>query len=338
MGTPLEGLTVVEIAGIGPGPHASMILADLGADVVRIVRPGGETAANDHTTRGRSSRIVDMKTLEGVSEVLRLVRDADVLIEGFRPGVTERLGIGPDDCLAINPSLIYVRMTGWGQNGPFAHLAGHDINYLSITGVLAAIGTPDTPVPPLNVVGDNGGGSLFALVGILAAIWRRERTGVGSVVDAAIIDGVAVLAQQILELEAGGQWSDGQRGRNLLDGGAPYYRTYQCRDGNFVAVGAIEPQFYVLLVRGLGLDPVQLPDRGENENWPELTTAFASRFAEYDRDHWLFVFDGTDACVTPVLTFAEAVEHEQIRARQSLMRFNDSTTAGVAPVISDGVP
>jgi alpha-methylacyl-CoA racemase len=333
--TPLDGLKVIELAGIGPGPHAAMVLADLGAEITRLVRPGVAVEPNDHTTRGRSGRTVDLKGPDGAGVVLELVRTADVLIEGFRPGVAERLGVGPDECLAVNPGLVYVRMTGWGQDGPMARMAGHDINYLSITGLMDAIGTPEQPVPPLNVVGDNGGGSMFALTGLLAALWRRERTGRGGVVDVAIVDGASVLAQQVLELMAEGQWTDGDRGHNLLDGGAPYYRAYRCRDGRFMAVGSIEPQFYALLVEGLGLDPHVLPDRDDSASWPALSSTLAARFEEEDREHWTKVFAGTDACVTPVLTFEEATEHEHIRARQSLVRAGGQPTAGAAPRFGD---
>ncbi|WP_185995966.1 CaiB/BaiF CoA transferase family protein [Nocardioides campestrisoli] len=336
MHTPLDGLKVLELAGIGPGPHAAMVLADLGADVHRLVRPGVDPGPNEHTTRGRRGEEADLKEPTGVLRVLELVREADVLIEGFRPGVAERLGVGPEECLAQNPRLVYVRMTGWGQDGPRAPTAGHDINYLSVTGVLDAIGPSDTPVPPLNVVADNGGGSMFALTGLLAALWRRERTGQGCVVDVAIVDGVAVLAQQVLELVAQGAWGPGTRGSNLLDGGAPYYRTYRCSDGRSMAVGPIEPQFYALLLAGLGLEPSALPDREDRTAWPALVEVLASRFAEHDRDHWTAVFAGTDACVTPVLTFAEAGLDHHMRHRGALLRTRDGhLTAGPAPRFTD---
>jgi alpha-methylacyl-CoA racemase len=335
---PLEGLVVIELAGIGPGPHACMVLADMGAQVTRFVRPGTATAPNAHTTRGRTGTTVDLKTADGVQTVLAHARDADVIIEGFRPGVAERLGVGPEQCLAQNPRLVYVRLTGWGQDGPRAHQAGHDINYLAVAGALEAIGTAETPVPPLNVVADNGGGSMFALTGLLAALWRRERTGRGGVVDVAIVDGVSVLAQQVLELKADGLWGTGGRGQNLLDGGAPYYRAYRCADGRHVAVGAIEPQFYRLLLDGLGLDADSLPDRDDRTSWPDLTDVLAARFVEEDREHWATTFAGTDACVTPVLTFEEAVEDDHVRHRRCLTPAAGGLTAGPAPRFRDTAP
>lgn len=329
----LEGLTIVELAGIGPAPHAVMALSDLGATVTRVVRPGAE-GVNSHTLRGRQHVVgLDLKSPQGREEALQLIAEADVLVEGFRPQVTERLGLGPAACMSVNPRLIYARVTGWGQDGPQALMAGHDINYLSLTGVLEAIGTPETPVPPLNLVADNGGGSMFAVVGILAALWRRERLDCGQVIDAAMVDGVTVLAQQVLELQAQGKWGVDGRGTNILDGGAPFYRTYRCRDGKFLAVGSIEPQFYSLLLAGLGFDQAVLPDRDDRENWPRLAQMFADRIAERKRDEWAEHFAGTDACVTPVLTFAEACEHPHIRARGSLTSSPDGLTAGTAPQI-----
>jgi alpha-methylacyl-CoA racemase len=306
MAGPLQGLRVVELAGIGPGPHAAMILGDLGADVVRVERPGkggGVPRGNrDSMLRNRRSVAADLKSAEGRDLVLRLISKADVLIEGYRPGVTERLGLGPDDCAKVNERLIYARMTGWGQTGPRALQAGHDINYISLNGLLHAVGRRgERPVPPLNLTGDFGGGSMFLIVGILSALWERQTSGKGQVVDAAMVDGSSVLMQMMWGFRAMGMWSD-ERGTNMLDTGAPYYDTYECSDGRYVAVGAIEPQFYALLLQGLGLDPADLPDQNDMSRWPELRAAFTEAFTAQDRDHWAKVFNGTDACVTPVLS------------------------------------
>jgi len=263
---PLTGLRVVEFAGIGPGPHACMLLADLGADVVRVERRAGANPGiaieADATLRNRRTVEADLKRPEDRDGILELIEHADVLVEGFRPGVTERLGLGPDECLSVNPRLIYGRMTGWGQSGPFADRAGHDINYISLTGVLDNIGRAgDRPVPPLNLVGDFGGGSMFLVFGVLAALWEREVSGRGQVVDAAMVDGAGVLAQMMWSMRGNGTWATG-RGENLLDGSYPFYDTYVCADGKHVAVGAIEPQFYAELIEGLQLDPGRLPGHG----------------------------------------------------------------------------
>ena len=332
MSKPLEGVRVLEMAGIGPGPHACMMLADLGAEVVRVERPGHREAATDrHTIRGRTVVTADLKSAEERAQVLGLGGAADVLIEGYRPGVMERLGLGPDVLHAQNPRLVYARMTGWGQHGPLATRAGHDINYISLTGALHAVGPVERPFPPLNAVGDYGGGSMMLVVGVLAALLERERTGRGQVVDAAMVDGASLLVQSLLELRDLGMWND-TRGDNLLDGGAPFYRTYECADGRFMAVGAIEPQFYALLVQGLGLELAELPDRDDRRNWPELSKIVAERFLEHDRDHWVEVFEDTDVCVTPVLTFAEAPEHRHVAARRSLV------DAGEGSVVAQRAP
>ncbi|GGU72372.1 CaiB/BaiF CoA transferase family protein [Lentzea flava] len=312
---PLDGLKVLEVGGIGPGPHAGMLLADLGASVLRVERPHGGLQVvpdrdKDFLLRGRDFLDADLKGRYGRELVLSLAGRADVLIEGFRPGVMERLGVGPSACLARNPRLVFARMTGWGQNGPLAERAGHDINYLALTGVLHAVGTP-----PLNLLGDFGGGSLYLVVGILAALIERERSGCGQVVDAAIVDGVSSLAQMIWSMRAQDQWSD-QPGTNLLDGGAPFYSIYTCADGRDVAVGALEPQFYAQLIAGLGLD--DLPDHHDRDSWPLLRKMFEEAFLRRSRDEWAEVFEGTDACVTPVLSFGEAAEHPHLKARGTI--------------------
>ncbi len=310
---PLDGLRVVELAGIGPVPYAGMLLADLGADVVRVDRVGGERPLVPHRIldRGRRSVALDLKQPRAVEVVLRLVEGSDVLVEGYRPGVAERLGLGPDECLRRNPALVYGRMTGWGQDGPLASTAGHDINYLALSGALDAIGPAGgPPVPPLNLLGDFAGGGLLLVVGVLAAL----RSGTGQVVDATILDGLAGLTSMTLALAAAGQWRP-ERGHNLLDGGAPFYTVYPCADGRYVAVGAIEEPFYRALLAGLGLDPAGLPDRTDPANWPDLQAAIAARFAARGRDDWVAVFAGTDACVTPVLTLAEAPDDPHQRAR-----------------------
>jgi alpha-methylacyl-CoA racemase len=333
---PLTGLKVVELAGIGPGPHAAMILADLGADVARVERPHGSLKlgdGRDHLLRGRRSIAADLKSPAGRETVLRLVERADVLLEGLRPGVTERLGVGPDDCAARNPRLVYARMTGWGQDGPMAPRAGHDINYISVTGALHAIGPAERPAAPLNLVGDFGGGSMLLVVGVLAALWERERSGQGQVVDAAMVDGSSLLVQMIWSFLGQGGWRD-EREANLLDGGAPFYRTYACADGGWVAVGALEPQFYAELLRGLGLDGADLPAQMDRSGWPTLRARFAAEFARKPRDEWAAVFADMDACVTPVLSFAEVPYHPHIRARGTVIDVNGAPQAAPAPRFS----
>jgi alpha-methylacyl-CoA racemase len=335
---PLVGLRVVELAGIGPAPHAAMLLADLGADVVRVERLAGglqlAPAAEDQMLRGRRSIMLDLKDTADRETLLALVQRADVLIEGLRPGVTERLGIGPADCRARNPRLVYARMTGWGQGGPLADRAGHDINYIAVSGVLHAIGSAGgKPVPPLNLVGDFGGGSMFLVMGVLAALWERERSGAGQVVDAAMVDGVSALVQMFWSLRSCGLWSD-QRGTNLLDSGAPYYDTYACSDGRYVAVGPLEPQFYSALLDGLGLTDAGLPERSDPANWPVLRRRFTDAFASRSRDEWVAVFEGTDACVAPVLSFAEVPDHPHIAARGTIVTVGGVPQAAPAPRFS----
>lgn len=334
---PLAGLRVVELASIGPGPHAAMVLADLGADVIRVERPGAGQPT-DHTLRNRRWIRVDLKDPAGRTTVLDLLDRADVLLEGYRPGAAERLGLGPEVCLSRNPRLVYGRMTGWGQTGPLADRAGHDINYLSLTGLLHAIGPADRPpVPPLNLVGDFGGGSMLLVCGVLAALWERSVSGVGQVVDAAMVDGASVLAQLMWAFRGMGLWTD-DREANTLDGAAPFYSTYTCSDGRYVAVGALEPQFYALLLAGLDLAGETLPGQYDRKGWPVLRARFAGAFASRTRDEWAAVFDGTDACVTPVLTFAEAGSHPHLAARSTIVTIDGVEQAAPAPRFSRTPP
>lgn len=313
---PLKGVKVVEIAGIGPGPFAAMMLADMGAEVVRVDRSssviGGDPSKppGDVLNRGRRSIAVDLKNPEAVEAVLTLVESADVLIEGFRPGVCERLGIGPQECFARNPRLVFGRMTGWGQDGPLSQRAGHDINYISIAGVLDPIGRAgERPVPPLNLVGDFGGGAMFLAFGVVCALLEARVSGQGQVVDAAMVDGSAVLATMITGLREMGIWND-VRGTNMLDTGAHFYEVYETADGRHVSIGSIEPQFYAQLLDLLGLaDDETLPDQGDEASWPVLKERFAEVFRTRTRDEWTAIFDGSDACFSPVLSMLEAPSH-----------------------------
>ena len=313
---PLRGIRVVEIAGIGPGPHAATLLADLGADVIRIERPGAASPVsmeNDVLTRGRPSVALDLKRREAVDAVLGFVEGADVLLEGMRPGAMERLGLGPEDCLARNPRLVYGRMTGWGQDGPLARTAGHDMNYISIAGALHGLGQdPGRPQFPTNLVGDFGGGSTYLVVGVLAALLESRSSGRGQVVDAAIVDGTAHLSAMFTGMLASGLARE-QRAANLLDGGAPFYDVYETADGRHMSVGALEPQFYAELLERLGLE--DLPDRNDPAHWPTLRDALAARFRERTQAEWAEVFDGSDACCAPVLPLTEAAEHPHLQAR-----------------------
>jgi alpha-methylacyl-CoA racemase len=315
-GGPLAGVRVVEFDAIGPVPLAAMILADFGCDVVRIGRAGrapSPSADGPILGRGRRCITLDLKSAADRDIALAIIARADVVLEGNRPGVMERLGLGPEACLAANPKLVYGRMTGWGQTGPLAQTAGHDINYIALTGVLHAIGGADRPVPPLNLVGDYGGGSMLLALGVTAALVSARATGTGQVVDAAMTDGSALLMSMFYAMHGAGYWRD-TREANLLDGGAPFYRTYACADGGHVAVGAIEPAFFAALLAGLGLDATEI-DQGDRSTWPALASRFAARFAERSRDDWAAVFGGTDACVTPVLSLAEAPDHPHNHAR-----------------------
>ncbi|HEX3780159.1 MAG TPA: CaiB/BaiF CoA-transferase family protein [Pseudonocardiaceae bacterium] len=316
---PLGGLRVVEMAGLAPAPFAATMLADLGAEVIRVDRakPGFDVLGipGDPLTRSRRSIGVDVKTEAGIELVRTLVDRADVFIEGFRPGVAERLGLGPRECLARNPRLVYGRITGWGQDGPLAPRAGHDLNYIGIAGALDPIGrSGQSPVPPLNLVGDFGGGGLFLAMGILAALYERTGSGRGQVVDASMVDGAALLTTQLHGMYAKGLWPGG-RGENMLDGGAPFYDTYEASDGKFVAVGAIEERFWADLLKVLGLDPLSLPARHDPANWPRLRAILAETIKTRTRDDWAALAEGTDACLTPVLALAEAPDHPHNLAR-----------------------
>jgi alpha-methylacyl-CoA racemase len=312
-----------------------MALADLGADVVRVRRPGGLTMpAENVDLMHRGKRVVDLDVKATPQTLLDLAAKADVLLDCFRPGACERLGIGPDECAAVNPRLIFARVTGWGQHGPLANTAGHDINYLSQTGVLNAIGYRDRPpVAPLNLVADFGGGSMLVLVGIMAALYERERSGRGQVIDAAMVDGVAMLAQFAWTMRATGTLRD-ERESFLLDGGAPYYRTYETADGRHVAVGAIEPQFFARLLDGLGLSAEDIPGQFDRDGYDQMRAVFTARFATKTRDEWAQVFAGTDACVTPVLTWSEAAEGEHLRGRETLIEVGGVLQAAPAPRFS----
>ncbi|MFE2984478.1 CaiB/BaiF CoA transferase family protein [Streptomyces sp. NPDC059262] len=334
---PLAGVRVVELAGIGPGPFAAMLLADLGADVVRVDRPGGAGLAIDPeydiTNRNKRSVIIDLKADDGPARVLDLVAKADVLIEGYRPGVAERLGVGPDDCHARNQRLVYGRMTGWGQEGPLAQRAGHDIAYIALTGTLGMIGRPDEPpTVPANLVGDFAGGSLYLVVGILAALHHARDTGAGQVVDAAIVDGASHLAAMIHGMLAAGGWQD-RRGSNLLDGGCPFYGTYETSDGQYMAVGALEQQFYDEFIALLGIGGT-VPARKDLARWGELRDAVAACFKTRTREEWTAVFEGSDACVAPVLSLREAPGHPHLAARGTFTDHGGITQPAPAPRFS----
>ena len=333
---PLRGVRVVELAGIGPGPHACMILADLGADVIRIDRPGGQLLTggpHDLLNRGRPSVVLDLKNPDGVATVLDLVAGADVFVEGLRPGTTERLGLGPDECLARNPRLVYGRMTGWGQTGPLARTAGHDLGYIAITGTLFGLGQDKSrPHFPSNLVGDFGGGSTYLVIGILAALLESRLSGEGQVVDAAIVDGPAHLNAVAAGLLAGGLLRE-ERASNLLDGGAPFYDLYETADGKHLAVGALEPPFYDELVAGLGIAG-SAPDRDDPANHAELRRVIGDAVRSRTQAEWMAVFDGSDACVAPVLAMTEAFGHPHLAARETFVERVGITQPAPAPRFS----
>lgn len=337
MGT-LDGLRVIELSSIGPVPFAAMMLADLGADVLRIDRPGGplaDVAPPDRNAlnRGRRSVAVDLKA-RGGEVVLRLCESADVLIEGFRPGVMERLGLGPEVCTKRNPRLVYARMTGWGQEGPYAPTAGHDINYIALSGALAHIGLRGhPPTPPINLIGDYGGGGMLLVVGVLAALHERERSGIGQVIDAAMVDGAALLATVLYTMRAQGVWCD-ERGTNVLDGGAHFYGAYECADGRYVAVGSLEPQFYAQLLRRIGLEDEVLPEQMDRTAWPAMQERLAAIFKSKTREEWCQIMEGTDVCFAPVLTTDEAPEHPHNAQRGTFVKLGGVLQPAPAPRFS----
>ena len=333
---PLSGVKVVEIAGIGPGPHACMILADLGADVIRIERPGGQMLAGGATmllNRGRPSVALNLKDPEAVATVLELVRDADVVVEGMRPGVTERLGLGPDDCSAVNERIVYGRMTGWGQTGPLATAAGHDMNYIAITGALFGLGQdPARPHFPANLVGDFGGGSTYLVIGILAALLEARTSGKGQVIDAAIVDGTAHLNAMTSAFAAGGGFKE-ERGANLLDGGVPFYDIYETSDAKHLSVGALEPQFFDALVTILGIKDT-CPGQHEPDRYDEMRAVLTETFASRTQAEWVEVFEGTDACVAGIIPISEAAEHPHLKARGTFVEKDGMVQPVPAPRFS----
>src|SRR4051794_4984839 len=330
---PLAGFRIVEFAGIGPGPFACMMLADMGAEVVTLDRVGARKNLKSVAGRGRKVVELDLKDKAAVSQVLDLLAGADALIEGFRPGVMERLGLGPEIVMARNPRLVFGRMTGWGQEGPLANAAGHDINYISITGALAAIGTKDKPVPPLNLVGDFGGGALYLVVGVLAALLESKKSGKGQVVDAAMCDGAASLMSMFFDMTAIGRWSEG-RERNFLDGGAHFYGVYECACGNFISIGSIEPQFYALLRQLAGLSDASFDAQMDSKAWPALKQKLVEVFKTKTREEWCKIMEGTDVCFAPVLTMAEAPQHPHMAARKVFVTRHGVTQPAPAPRFS----
>lgn len=333
---PLQGVKVIELAGIGPGPFAGMLLADMGAEVIVVDRAtdSNKIRLPDCNGRGKRSIALNLKSPEGIDTLLALVEQADVLFEGFRPGVAEKLGVGPDECLTRNPKLVYGRMTGWGQFGPLAKTAGHDINYISLTGALYAMGrAEDKPVPPLNLVGDYGGGGMFLVMGILAALYETQRSGKGQVVDAAMTDGSAILMAMFNSLHAMGMWSP-KRGVNVLDTGAHFYETYETRDGKYISIGSIEPQFYALLMEKAQLDTEIFGDQNNPTKWPDLKDKLTDIFKNKTRDQWCELMEGTDICFAPVLDFLEAQKHPHNMARETYIDVDGMMQPAPAPRFS----
>lgn len=334
----LSGLKVIEFAAIGPVPFAAMMLADMGAQVTRIDRvprsPDDPSAYSGFENRGRTSVAVNLKNPQGVDTVLRLIERCDVVLEGFRPGVMEKLGLGPETCQARNPRLIYGRMTGWGQHGPLAHAAGHDLNYIALSGALHAMGWADRPPsPPLNMVGDYGGGAMMLLVGVLSALFERERSGRGQVIDAAMTDGTATLMAQIYSLLAQGLWKD-QRASNTLDGGAHYYGCYECADGRYVSVGSLEPQFYALLLEKCGIEDPEFCQQTDATRWAPLRARLESLFRTRTRAQWCELMEGSDVCFAPVLSMSEAPQHPHNRERGAFVELNGHIQPAPAPRFS----
>ena len=334
MSAPLSSLKIIEMVGLGPAPLAGQLLADLGADVIVIDRKSGMDISKEVNRRGKQSIALNLKDPKGIDTALQLIEKADILIEGFRPGVMERLGLSPDACLKANPKLIYARMTGWGQEGPLSHSAGHDLNYLAITGALHAMGKyGEPPVPPLNLVADYGGGSMFLIMGILAAIIERGISGKGQVVDAAMVDGVPAMMGMIYSMLAQKTWVN-HREDNFVDGGAPYYRCYTCADGKYLSVGCIEPQFFAEFLKLTKLDEILAKDQNDKSKWPTLHALFEETIATKTRDEWAAIFEGTDACVAPVLDFDEAATYPHNVARKAFVTQNNVTQTSPAPRFS----
>src|SRR5436190_5228351 len=330
---PPAGVRIVDFAGIGPGPFASMMVADMGAEVVTLDRVGAKKNLKSVAGRGRKVIELDLKDKAAVAGVLDLLANADALIEGFRPGVMERLGLGPDVVMARNPRLVFGRMTGWGQEGPLAQAAGHDINYISVTGALAAIGTKDKPVPPLNLVGDFGGGALYVVVGVLAALLEAKKSGKGQVVDAAMCDGAASLMSMFFDMAAAGRWTEA-RESNFLDGGAHFYGVFECACGNFISIGSIEPQFYALLRQHAGLSGAEFDAQMDRKAWPSLRQKLVEVFKTKTREQWCKIMEGTDVCFAPVLTMSEAPEYPHMAARKIFVSRHGVTQPAPAPRFS----
>lgn len=332
---PLNGIKVIELAGIGPGPFCGMLLADMGAEVIRVDRAGaGHSRNQDVLTRGRQSIAVDMKNPRGKEVVLKLCETADALFEGFRPGVTERLGLGPEDCMARNAALVYGRMTGWGQDGPMSQAAGHDINYIALAGALHAIGRAgDKPVPPLNLVGDFGGGGMMLAFGMVCALLEAKQSGKGQVVDTAMVDGAATLMAMFYSMNAAGIWRD-ERGTNLLDGGAHFYDTYETGDGKYISLGSIEPQFYALLIEKAGLDSEQFAAQMDRTRWPEYKETMTQVFKTKTRDEWCELMEGSDVCFAPVLSLGEVAQHPHNQHRGTFVELDGVVQPAPAPRFS----
>ena len=337
---PLKGIKIIEMAGIGPGPFCGMVLADLGAEVIRVDRGSakGTGSRQEASNRGKKSIAVDLKSKDGVEVVLKLVKDADAIFEGFRPGVMERLGLGPEKCMELNESLVYGRMTGWGQDGPLSNAAGHDINYIALSGALAAIGRPGSPpVPPLNLIGDFGGGGMLLALGLVSALLEAKQSGKGQVVDAAMTDGSALLMTMIYTMQSSGFWKDSM-GSNMLDGGAHFYDTYECSDGKFISLGSIEPQFYKLLCDLAGFDGNLSSDQMSRDSWPEKKKAVKDIILTKTREEWCQIMEGTDVCFAPVLNMEEAPNHPHNKARHTFIELEGVTQPAPAPRFSRTQP
>ena len=337
---PLKGLKIIEMAGIGPGPFCGMVLADLGAEIIRVDRASaiGTGSKQEPSNRGKKSIAVDLKAKEGVEVVLKLIETADAIFEGFRPGVMERLGIGPEVCLARNDRIVFGRMTGWGQEGPLANAAGHDINYISLSGALAAIGRPGSPpVPPLNLIGDFGGGGMLLALGLVAALLESKESKKGQVVDAAMTDGSALLMTMIYSMQSSGMWKT-TMGSNLLDGGSHFYDTYECKDGKFISIGSIEPQFYALLCQIAELDEKVFSKQMSRDLWPEQKEEIKKIFVKKTRDEWCELMEGTDVCFAPVLDMSEAPEHPHNKERKTFIDLEGVTQPAPAPRFSRTEP